>query len=174
MSTQFEEEHVHLFIFRIKLSAQKKKKSLWAGIWWNKDVPINQWGVEVVLNKEKDGNLIPMSLGPWDGRRSWLYLGKEHFWLNSEKKCMATGLAMYYYDQVKKKNQNPKARIFFGKKWGNMRLWAQMCLCLWKETLEGCKRGGSVGTDRRVGSSYVAERFVFFLYTFLLWFCFLH
>ena len=36
-----------------------------------------------------------------------------------------------------------------------------MCLCLWKETLEGCKRGGSVGTDRRVGSSNVGERFVF-------------
>ena len=27
MSTQFEEEHVHLFIFRIKWSAQKKKKA---------------------------------------------------------------------------------------------------------------------------------------------------
>lgn len=36
-----------------------------------------------------------------------------------------------------------------------------MCLCLWKEILEGCKRGGSVGTDRRVGSSNVGERFVF-------------
>ena len=49
-----------------------------------------------------------------------------------------------------------------------------MCLCLWKETLEGCKRGGYVGTDRRVGSSNVGERFVFFLYIFLLSFCFLH
>lgn len=29
------------------------------------------------------------------------------------------------------------------------------------ETLEGWKRGGIVGTDRRVGSSNVGERFVF-------------
>lgn len=172
MSTQFEEEHVHFFIFRIKLSAQKKAYELQFDE--TKIVPLNQRGVEVVLNKEKDSNLIPVNLGPWDGRSSWLYLGKEHFWLNSEKKCMATGLAMYCYDQVKKKNQNPKARIFFGKKWGNMRLWTQMCLYFWKETLQGCKTGGSVGTERRVGSSNVGERFVFFLYMFLLSFCFLH
>lgn len=69
--------------------------------------------------------------------------------------------------KLKKKNQNPKARIFFHKK-GNMRLWTQVCLCLWKETLEGCKRGGSVGTDRRVGSSNVGERFVFPVYIFII------
>lgn len=118
MSTQFEEEHVHFFIFRIKLSAQKKAYELQFDE--TKIIPLNQRGVEVVLNKEKDSNLIPVNLGPWDGRSSWLYLGKEYFWLNSEKKCMATGLAMYCYDQVKKKIKIQKQEYFLvrsGETW---------------------------------------------------------
>lgn len=157
-----------------ELNLVLKKKSLWAGIWRNKDVPINQWGVEVVLNKEKDGNLIPMSLGPWDGRSSWLYLGKEHFWLNSEKKCMATGLAMYYYDQVKKKIKIQKQEFFLvrsGETWDC----GLKCACVCGKKHWRDARGEGVLEQMGGWAAVMSLRgLCFSCIHFLLWFYFLH